>query len=77
MVTLVSRLRVKNVGARRSTHFTPASQIWSNGTSGQRLAVSFFSSAAAQVTVPPGRQRSATSNSTRAAGALVNSSPLR
>lgn len=77
MVTLVSLLRVKNVGARRSTHFTPASQIWSKGTSGQWLAVSFFSSAGAQVTVPLGRQRSAVSNSTRAAGDLVNSSLLR
>ena len=77
VVTLASRLRVKNVGDRRSVHFTPESQIWSNGTSGQLLAVSFLSSAAAQVIVPLGRQRSATSKTTRAAGGLVNSSPWR
>jgi hypothetical protein len=77
VVTLVRRLRVKNVGDRRSTHFTPESQTWSNGTSGQLPAVSFLSWSAAQVIVPLGRQRSATSKTTRAAGALVNSSPWR
>ncbi|MFC7102292.1 hypothetical protein ACFQQB_18660 [Nonomuraea rubra] len=77
VVTLASRLRVQNVGEVLSLHCSPAAQLRSNGTSGQWAAVSLVSCAGSQVMVPLGRQRSATVNTTRAAGCPVNSSPER
>src|SRR6266498_2599425 len=69
VVMVVNRFRVKNVGASLPVQAVPASQIWSNGTSGHAALLDDVR--LVQVSVPDGMHRSATPNTTRAGAEVV------
>src|SRR5262245_16958690 len=77
VVTLVNRLRLKNVGENRLVHVVPVAQIWSNGTSGQCGALADVSVLSAQSNVGVGTHRSATPYRTRAGAVAAGSLPAR